>query len=181
MQIYIAPLFRPSSDWCRRHTKTPKIIAQIVILNGAGFAAHLVFGRIGVIHVIGWIGKHHVGQLFAQQGLIAVDEGRIPTQDFMIPANPKIAQNADRVFGNFRSSVFIGQAFASSSHPVIHPAHLRQIPSSKIKILTFQRLQFLPQQIFIPACILGDFIIGDHQGAALHVSFKCFRRMREPA
>jgi len=55
------------------------------------------------------IGKDHVGQLFTQQSIVAVDHGGIPAQYFVISANPDITRNIDWIFRHFGRGIFIGQ------------------------------------------------------------------------
>ncbi len=56
----------------------------------------LSFGRVGIVHVVRWIGERHVGE-FAAQHLLDIGQHRgVAAQHAMLAADPQIAGPADR-------------------------------------------------------------------------------------
>lgn len=77
-------------------------------------AALLVLGGIGVVDVVRWIGKGHVGQITAHQGFQRHGVGGIATQQAMLTQQPHITWLAYGVVGDLRYGVIVGQSLVAS-------------------------------------------------------------------
>jgi hypothetical protein len=54
-------------------------------------AAKPVLGRVGVVHAIGWITKHHVGELAAEHALDVSQHGGVAAQQAVVAQRPEVS------------------------------------------------------------------------------------------
>ena len=72
---------------------------EVVVQDGAIRSPHFVFGGVGIVHVVGWIGEHHVRDLAGHQRIVGAGVRRVTADDAMITADPDIPRARYRCAG----------------------------------------------------------------------------------
>ena len=61
-----------------------EVFTQVIVQDRAVRAPHLVFGRVGIVHIVRRVGEGHVDQLIAQQQFVIRRTGGITTQQAVV-------------------------------------------------------------------------------------------------
>ncbi|NKA76033.1 hypothetical protein GO290_05043 [Ralstonia solanacearum] len=141
--------------------------AQVVVQDGPTRAALPVLGRIGVVHVIGWIQKSHVRRLALQQPVVVLRDGRIPAQQPVPAQHPDVARMGDRILGHFRQRRRLRLAVALLPVHQISERVRIETRQRQVEVRRVERGQLGAQHGFVPARVLGDAVVRDHQGPPL--------------
>ena len=150
--------------------ETVELRAQIVVLDSAIFLLLAALVGIGVVDVVRRVGEHHVSQLSGHQFLHVGRFGGTPAEKTMVTQYPEIARFADRFLLHFRHMVVF---CLSANRFVIQQQAIELIEAKphnfEVKVQIIQGLQLCFEQFIVPACILRQLVISQHQSPTLHL------------
>ena len=152
-----------------RQQEVVEAVAQVVVQDRAILAAHLVLGAVGVVHVVRRIGEDHVHRLAAEQPLVALGHGGVAAQQAVAAQQPDVARARDRRLGHLGHRIVIGLALGVrlvARHQLGQRVGI-EAGERQIEVVVLQGREFDAQHRVVPAGVLGDAVVGDHQGPAL--------------
>ena len=138
MRTYLAHKFR-------------EVLAEVVV-GDAAFAALRILRR--VVHVVGWIGKHHIRRLPVQHPVEVRAGAGIAAQHAVRTEKPQISGPGDRIFFHFGSGILIG--VERRIEFVAQPVQFLVVEAQQIEIELFfsERCQFRRRSIVVDKCTL---------------------------
>ncbi len=136
--------------------KLREVLAEVIV-GDAALAALRIFRR--VVHVVGWIGEHHVRRLPVQHPVEVRPGTGIAAQHPVRTQKPQISGPGDRIFFHFGSGILIGIQRRIEFVP--QPIQFLVVEAQQIEVELFfsERCQFRRQQLVVPPGIQRQAII----------------------
>ena len=144
-------------------------VSERIVHDAAVLATHLVLGVVAVVHVVGWIGEGHVGELTVHQALDIGEHSGVAAQQTVLTQDPHIACFGDRVSWHIGHCIVFGQtrgvavAIEQTLEFFVTKAHQIQI---EVSLIEFGNLKL--EQLFVPASVGSDAVVGQDVGFLLN-------------